>query len=134
MKYLLDTNTCIFLMKNREAVVARYKANKKCGIAISSITVAELYFGVYNSASPEKNGENLTNFLLGFNIVDFDSTAASEYGRVRSALQKKGTLIGQFDMLIAAHAKSLGLIAVTNNTREFERVEGLMLEDWYEGR
>ena len=130
MKYLLDTNTCIFLMKNNQAVVERYKRGRTSGIAISSITAAELYYGVYNSAQPEKNGANLANFLIGLDVLDFDGAAAMEYGRVRAALRKQGTPIGSMDMLIAAHAKAAGLTLVTNNTREFERVEGLPLEDW----
>lgn len=128
--YLLDTNTCIFLMKNNVDVVEQYKRKKHLGIAISSITTAELYFGVYNSSNPEKNRANLTNFSMGVKSLDFDDMAAIEYGRIRALLKKRGTPIGQMDMLIAAHAKSKGLILVTNNMREFERVEGLKHEDW----
>ena len=130
MKYMLDTNICVFLMKNRLEVVARYERNKPSGIAISSITLSELQFGVYNSALPEKNGANLLRFLLGVVVLDYDSAAADEYGRIRAYLRRKGTPIGELDMLIAAHAKARGLIIATNNTREFERVDGLHLEDW----
>nr|AGS52812.1 VapC toxin protein [uncultured bacterium contig00009] len=129
MKYLLDTNTCIFLMKNLTTVVERYKTCKHFGIAISSITVAELYFGVYNSSNPSKNGASLTNFLIGLEVLEFDSAAAMEYGRVRAALRKQGTPIGPLDMLIAAHAKAKGLTIVTNNVREL-RIEFLEIEDW----
>lgn len=130
MKYMLDTNTCVFLMKNRPEVVARYIQNKPLGIAISSITLSELKFGVYNSAFPERNGENLLRFLLGVELLDYNDAAADEYGRIRVDLRRKGTPIGEFDMLIAAHSKAENLIIVTNNTREFERVEKLCLEDW----
>ena len=130
MKYLLDTNTCIFLMKNHSKTVARYKENILFGIAISSITLSELKFGVYNSIYPEQNGESLLCFLIGVEILDYDSKAADEYGRIRAELRRKGTPIGHMDMLIAAHAKAKGLTVVTNNTREFERVENLHLEDW----
>lgn len=130
MKYLLDTNTCVFLMKNMSAVVERYKRCKRDGIALSSVTVAELYYGVYNSSNPMKNGSSLANFLIGFDILDFDGAAAMEYGRIRAALRKQGTPIGPLDMLIAAHAKSEGLITVTDNVREFERVENLEIENW----
>ena len=130
MKYLLDTNICVFLMKNRLEAVSRYKRNKPSGIAISSITLSELQFGVYNSTAPEKNGENLLRFLLGITVLDYNSAAADEYGRIRAYLRRKGTPIGELDMLIAAHARAKGLILATNNTREFERIEDLRLEDW----
>ncbi|MDR1619644.1 MAG: type II toxin-antitoxin system VapC family toxin [Clostridiales bacterium] len=130
MKYLLDTNTCVYLMKSNEAVVAHYRKKQSEGIAISVITAAELYYGVYNSAFPEKNGANLANFLIGVEILDFDSAAAMEYGRIRTILRQQGTPVGPMDLLIAAQAKSAGLTLVTNNTREFERVKGLVLADW----
>ena len=130
MKHLLDTNMCIFLMKNNPSVVNRYKKNKKRGIAISSITVAELYFGVYNSTNTIKNSENLSKFLIGVEILEYDNVAAIEYGRLRAILWKKGMPIGPLDMLIAAHAKSRNLVIVTNNVREFKRIEDLTIEDW----
>jgi len=130
MKFMLDTNMCVFLMKNRPETVARYKQNAPLGIAISSITLSELKFGVYNSANPESNGENLLRFLIGVDVLDYGGAAADEYGRVRANLRRKGAPIGQMDMLIAAHAKAESLTVVTNNTREFGQVEGLCLEDW----
>ena len=130
MKYMLDTNTCIFLMKNRPEVISRYQQNKPLGIAISSITLSELKFGVYNSEFPERNGENLLRFLLGVELLAYNDAAADEYGRIRAGLRRKGTPIGELDMLIAAHAKAAGLVLVTNNTDEFGRVAGLALEDW----
>jgi len=130
MKYLLDTNMCIFMMKGNTNVLQRYLSNKEFGIAISSITVAELYYGVFNSEHLKRNGGNLTNFLVGLNLLDFDSGDAMEYGRIRAELRKKGTPIGQMDMLIAAHARSTGLTLVTNNICEFKRIDGLCIEDW----
>ena len=130
MKYMLDTNICILLMKNIPKTVEQYKHNKPFGIVISSISLSEMKFGVYNSANPERNGENLLRFLLGVEVIDYDSSAADEYGRIRAYLRRRGTPIGEMDMLIAAHAKSKGLIIATNNTREFKQVEGLALEDW----
>ena len=130
MRYMLDTNMCIFLMKNRPEVVEKYRQNKEHGIAISAITAAELQFGVFNSSQPEKNRNNLTAFFTGLAVLDFDDTAALEYGRIRAELQRNGTPIGPLDMLIAAHAKSCGMVLVTNNTREFSRVNGLKLDDW----
>ena len=133
MRYMLDTNMCIFLMKNRAKVVERYRVNKADGITISAITAAELQFGVFNSAQPEKNRNGLTAFFIGLTVLDFDESAAFEYGRIRTDLQRNGTPIGPLDTLIAAHAKAHGMILVTNNTREFARVKGLALEDWSDG-
>lgn len=130
MRYMLDTNTCIYLMKNNPSAVENYKTKKHLGISISTIVSAELYFGVYNSANIEKNGTNLANFLIGLETLEFDDSAAMEYGFIRATLQKQGNLIGPFDMLIAAHAKAERLTLVTNNIREFERVDGLKIESW----
>jgi len=130
MKYLLDTNMCIFLMKGNADVLNHYIVKKECGLTISSITVAELYYGVFNSAYVEKNGTNLANFLIGLNVIDFDSGAAIEYGKICTTLRKRGTPIGQMDMLIAAQAKAYNLTLVTTNINEFNRIEGLLLEDW----
>jgi tRNA(fMet)-specific endonuclease VapC len=127
--YLLDTNICVFLMRNHPRAVAGYEKNKSLGVAISSVTLSELQFGVYNSAYPEKNGVNLLRFLLGVEVLDYDSAAANEYGKIRADLRRKRMPIGELDMLIAAHARAKGLTLATNNTREFGRVEGLILED-----
>lgn len=132
MKYMLDTNMCIYAQKNIPQVIEKMKNNFQYGVAISSITLAELEFGVQASANVEKNTIALYKFLSILEILDFDSNAATEYGKIRADLKKKGTPIGNMDMLIAAHAKSEDLIVVTHNTREFERVEGLQLEDWFE--
>ncbi|MDR2088060.1 MAG: type II toxin-antitoxin system VapC family toxin [Clostridiales Family XIII bacterium] len=130
MTYLLDTNICIFTMKQVPGVVERFRSARKAGIAISSVTLAELEFGVYNSKAPERNRNALLAFSTLVKILPFDIPASSEYGKIRAALGKAGTPIGALDTLIAAHAKSLKLILVTNNTREFRRVEGLFVEDW----
>lgn len=131
MKYMLDTNIVIFVIKKRSAdIIKRFLEHEPEDICISSITYAELLHGVENSNAREKNKLALTMFLSGIQIVPFDMAAAEAYGRIRADLQKKGTPIGPMDTLIAAHAKSLGLIVVTNNTREFSRVQDLDLEDW----
>ena len=130
MKYLLDTNTCIFLMKNMSEVVERFNEKKQSGIVISSITAAELLYGVYKSDYVEKNRMAFLNFISGIRIIDFDGNAADTYGIIRAYLQKKGIPIGNMDTLIAAHALTEKLILVTNNTREFERVPNLVIEDW----
>ncbi len=131
MKYMLDTNIIAYAKNNRPAqVLERLKQQDPEDICISSITMAELEFGVYHSAKPEQNQVALMLFLSRIQIVPFDVDAAIEYGVIRADLTRKGTLIGANDLLIVAHAKALGLTLVTNNTREFERVEGLKLENW----
>ena len=131
MKFMLDTNIIAYAKNNRPAqVLERLKQQDPEDICISSITMAELEFGVYHSAKPEQNQVALMLFLSRIQIVPFDVDAAIEYGVIRADLTRKGTLIGANDLLIVAHAKALGLTLVTNNTREFERVEGLKLENW----
>ena len=131
MKYMLDTNMCIYAQKNNPNVIAKIKQNFQQGLAISSITLAELEYGVQASANIEKNAVSLLKFLSIVDVLPFDSGAAVEYGKICADLRKKGTPIGTMDMLIAAHARAENLIVVTHNTREFERVEGLQLKDWY---
>ena len=131
MKYMLDTNICIYAIKNKpEKVLNTLKEKLNDGICISAITLAELAHGVEKSAARDKNRAALLRFLSILTVLPFDDLAAAEYGEVCANLQRKGTPIGTMDMLIAAHAKTEGLILVTNNTREFERVEGLTLENW----
>jgi tRNA(fMet)-specific endonuclease VapC len=129
--YLLDTNTCIFL-KNKKPlhVLDKLRSVVDLGVYISSITVAELQFGVYNSQNIEKNRISLTEFLAPFTIIDFDDNDAEQFGKIRSKLKSEGQLIGPYDMLIAAQAISKKLILVTNNTGEFSRIDELKLEDW----
>ena len=129
--YMLDTNICIYAIKNKpENVLKHIHASLEAGLSISAITLAELEHGVAASAYPEKNAMALLQFLSIISILPFDDSAAKEYGDICAALRKKGTPIGTMDMLIAAHAKAEGLILVTNNTKEFERVDGLKLENW----
>ena len=130
MKYMLDTNTCIFAINGDTSVRARFTREYSFGLAISTITEAGLWFGIENSAKPEKNADVLRTFLATVEILPFDTLAAAEYGRVRTGLKRAGTPIGDRDTFIAAHAKSIGLTLVTNNTDEFGRVAGLALEDW----
>ena len=130
MMFMLDTNTCIFAINNHPAVRARFVEAYPAGLAISAITEAELWFGIENSARPEKNADTLRTFLATVDIMPFETLAAAEYGRVRVKLKRAGTPIGDRDTLIAAHAKALGLTLVTNNISEFQYVEGLSLEDW----
>lgn len=133
MTYMLDTNICIYAMKNKpEKMLQRLKDELDSGVCISSITLAELEFGMKRSSDIVKNEQALLRFLVPFSVMPFGSAAASEYGEIRAYLQSKGTPIGPLDMLIAGHAKSENLILVTNNVREFERVPGLEIENWAE--
>ena len=130
MSYMLDTNICIHLMKHTRSVIDSFSVISDDYITISSITLAELEFGICNSQAYEKNRVKLISFLQLIDVLPFDDTAAVDYGIIRANLQKKGAVIGPLDMLIAAHAKSRNLTVVTNNKSEFERVEGLSVIDW----
>ena len=131
MKFMLDTNIIAYAKNNRpESVLQRLTQYKPEDMCVSAITMAELEFGVYNSSRPDQNRLALLLFLSRIAVVPFDADAAREYGSIRADLTKKGTPIGANDLLIAAHARSLGLTLVTNNTREFERVENLRVENW----
>lgn len=133
MTYMLDTNICIYAMKNKpEKVLQRLREMLNSGLCISSITLAELEYGMKNSSDPGKNEQALLRFLVPLNVLPFGAAAASEYGEIRAFLQKQGTPIGPLDMLIAAHVKAEDLILVTNNVREFERVPDLSIENWAE--
>jgi tRNA(fMet)-specific endonuclease VapC len=131
MRALLDTNICIYLIKKKPpAVLKKFKTFQINDLGISSITLAELEFGVYNSSYPDQNQEALNQFLIPLEIALFDDRAAIEYGRIRAYLQRRGLPIGSMDLLIAAQAKSLAVPLVTNNLREFKRIPGLLLENW----
>ncbi len=133
MDYILDTNICIYIIKKKPAqVFEKFKKLPLGSVGISSITLAELEFGVKKSSQPEKNQLALNQFLIPLDIVEFDTNAAVEYGTIRKDLERIGTPIGPLDTLIAAHAKSLELILVTNNVKEFKRVAGLKIENWTE--
>jgi len=129
--YILDTNICIHAIKKKsQSVLEKFKENRFSGISISSITLAELEHGVANSMYPEKNAVALMEFLSLVNVESFDEFAAKEYGVIKTDLKKRNCIIGPLDTLIAAHARSLNSTLVTNNTKEFSRVQGLDLEDW----
>lgn len=130
MKYLLDTNICIYLINERpKKVLAHFKRHSLEDIGISSITASELAFGVAKSAS-SKNSAALEAFLLPLNVVDYDAGAAMIYGDIRATLEKQGKTIGPLDVLIAATALSRQLILVTNNEKEFRRISKLKVENW----
>ncbi len=131
MKFMLDTNICIYLIKQKPPkVLMHFKSHAVGDIGISSITLAELRYGVSRSQYVEKNRQALDEFILPLEITDFDEKAAEEYGAVRAYLEKAGKPAGSMDMLIGAHALSLGVTLVTNNVREFKQIKSLKVVDW----
>ena len=131
MKLMLDTNICIYIIKQQPAAVLKRFLEYQIGdIGISSITLSELRYGVAKSTHQEKNTKALDEFITPLEVVSFDEEAAHVYGEIRANLEKAGTPIGSMDMLIAAHAVSLGIPLVTNNTREFVRITSLNVIDW----
>ena len=133
MRYMLDTNICIYVIKHKLVTVFQKLQNiNPEDVCISSVTYAELVHGVEKSAAVEKNRLALSMLLANMEILDFDVDAADCYGKIRAALEKKGTPIGPLDMMIAAHAQSLGYTVVTNNMKEFSRVSALQIENWVE--
>lgn len=133
MRYMLDTNICIYSIKHKpEQVFLRLQEHDPSDICISSVTYADLVHGVEKSQAVEKNRLALALLLANIEILNFDATAAESYGKIRADLEKQGTPIGPLDMMIAGHAKSLNYTIVTNNTKEFNRIKGLKLENWAE--
>jgi tRNA(fMet)-specific endonuclease VapC len=131
MKYMLDTNICIYLIKQQpREVIDKFQGIALGEIAVSTVTVAEMMYGVAKSQYKEKNKAALQAFLAPLEIVHFDFTAAQQYGLVRAHLEKTGKPIGAYDLMIAAHALSLGLVLVTNNEQEFQRIPDLIVENW----
>ena len=130
LKYMLDTNIVIYTMKNRPMAVRDTFNAREGQLCISSVTLMELLYGAEKSGSPEKNTQNIEGFTARLSVLDYDSAAAQHTGQIRAELAKVGKPIGPYDQMIAGHARSLGLILVSNNVREFKRVLGLRLEDW----
>jgi tRNA(fMet)-specific endonuclease VapC len=131
MKYLIDTNICIYVMNKRPAgVIHKFKQFELGEIGISTITVSELQYGIAKSAYREKNEARLEEFLAPLEILTYDQMAARVYGDVRFQLEKRGQLIGPLDLLIAAHAISQNLTLLTNSDKEFKRINNLMIENW----
>lgn len=133
MRYLLDTNACVDYLTGRyPSVAARLRALGSSDVCLSSVVVAELRYGADKSAHVRRNHRMLDTLMDKIPCQAFDDAAAAAYGKVRSDLERRGRPIGSNDMLIAAHALSLGLVLVTDNVREFGRVKGLSLENWRE--
>ena len=132
MRYMLDTDFCIYAINERPPkVLQALRKHHAEGLGVSSITASELHFGVARTRSA-RNAKALGRFLAGLELADFDAAAAEVAGQVRAWLAGQGTPIAPYDSLIAAHAQTLGVTLVTNNTREFERVPGLKLANWAE--
>lgn len=130
-EFLLDTNICIYIIKKKpNQVFEKFKELMPGSVAISSIKLAEMQYGINKSSKPKANQEALDQFLFPLDILDFNAKAAMEYGQIRAELEKLGKPIGSLDLLIAAHARSLGVTVVTNNTKEFTRVENLKVVNW----
>lgn len=130
LKYMLDTNIVIYTMKNKPPQVRALFKKHDGQMCISSITLGELIFGAERSAVPEQNLLAIENLIARMEVELFDIKAATHFGQIKAELTKLGTPIGPYDTMIAGHARSLGLILVTNNIKEFGRVAGLRLENW----
>ena len=130
LRYLLDTNICIYVIKRRpESLLVQFNENAS-HLAISAVTLAELLHGAEKSSQPQRTLSVVENFCSRLDVLDYGAKAAQHYGQIRSALDRRGIPIGVNDLHIAAHARSEGLTLVSNNLREFERVEGLLYENW----
>ncbi len=130
LKYMLDTNIAIFVIKKRPIeILAAFNRNAD-QMCISAITLAELIHGVEKSSMPDRNRKIVDDFVSRLEVIPYDDAAAAHYGEIRANLERKGMVIGVNDLHIAGHARSRGLIVVTNNLGEFQRVEGLRVEDW----
>lgn len=133
LKYLLDTNIVIYTMKNRpQQVKKRFKQNQG-RMGISTVTLGELVFGAEHSQQVERNLADIEAMVARLEVLPFDNKAAYRFGQTRAMLYRMGQPIGPYDMMIAGQAIASGLRLVTNNTKEFERVPGLILEDWSQG-
>jgi tRNA(fMet)-specific endonuclease VapC len=131
MKVMLDTNICIYIIKRQPlAVLEKFVSFVVGDIGVSAITLAELEYGAARSAQPRRNRDALEQFISALEVAPFDKPATEAYGKVRAALEKGGRPIGAMDLLIAAHALSLGVGLITNNEREFKRVPGLRVQNW----
>ena len=130
LRYLLDTNICIYVLKNHPPALRERFNQYAEQLCISSVTLAELYYGGEKSARPTQNLTNIEGFVARLECLPFAEKAAAHYGEIRAQLERAGTPIGPYDLMIAGHARSEGLVLVSNDVRDFERVAGLRLENW----
>lgn len=133
MNWMLDTDTCIAIIKKHPAAIKKLRGKSIGQVGVSSITLGELAFGAAKSSRPGEAHEALSEFLLALEVAPFEEEAAMSYGQVRASLARRGKPIGPLDTLIAGHARALDAILVTHNTREFAQVENLRVEDWIKG-
>ena len=130
LRYMLDTNLCIRVLRDRPQNVRERFNAEAASLCLSTVVYSELLFGAQNSAKPDENCRLVENFASRLDVLDFDVNAADHAADIRAVLTKKGRVIGPYDLLIAGHARSRGLIVVTGNLGEFLRVDGLRCEDW----
>lgn len=130
LKYLLDTNIAIYVIKNRPLPVRERFVRCEGQLALSAVSWMELVFGAEKSAQPERNLRDIEGFAARLEVLPYAADAAAHTGQIRAELARNGTPIGPYDQMIAGHARSLGLVLVTNNLREFQRVPGLRVENW----
>lgn len=130
LRYMLDTNICIYVLKNHPPQLRELFARHTEQLCTSSVVLAELVYGAEKSAKPDENLQIVEGFAARLEVLPFADKAAAHYGEIRADLERKGTPIGPYDLMIAGHARSEGLILVTNNVREFGRVVGLRVENW----
>ena len=131
MKFLLDTNICIYLIKKKpKSLIKKITRFKNSDIGISAITVSELEYGVEKSEKQTQNRIALIEFLKNFETLPYNQSCAKIYGEIRTFLEKKGQIIGAMDLLIGSHGKAFNLTVVTNNQKEFKRIPGLKIENW----
>ncbi len=133
MRWMLDTDTCIAIIKKHPVALRKLRGKSVGQVGISSITLGELAFGAEKSSRSTQAHEALGEFLVALEVAGFDDAAAMTYGQVRASLQQRGKPIGPLDTLIGSHALEIDAIVVTHNTREFSRIDGLRLEDWTQG-
>lgn len=132
LRYLLDTNIVIYVMKNRPQQARKRFTRYQGSLALSSVSLMELFYGAEKSAQPQRNSRDVEGFAARLQVLDYDTSAAAHTGQIRAHLARLGTRIGPYDAMIAGHARASGLVLVTNNLAEFARVPGLQLENWVE--
>ncbi len=130
IKYMLDTNILIYTIRNRPTKVRQAFKKHSAFLAMSTVTLGELIYGAEKSTQSARNLEDIEALAARLDVIPFDSEAAIHFGQVRAELANSGKVIGPYDLMIAGHARSRGLILVTNNLREFNRVPGLRVENW----
>lgn len=131
LRYMLDTNLCIRVLRDRPTGLRERFNAEASSLCISTVTQAELLFGAEKSARPTENRQQVEAFSARLEVLPFDAQAAAHYGDIRADLERKAMVIGPYDLMIAGHARSRGLVVVTGNLGEFQRVSGLRAEDWF---